>query len=264
MQHMRSRLRRLFAAFLCTIALGVTTPADTRAQSRNTLDVLVVRIDDAPVRDAEVLLQIGRTTRTARTDSLGHARFTGVPAGLSQVDVRQFGYQGITAQAQLFDGDNRYTIELTRSAVGAQLLAAVDVKANPASARHAEYDIRVRRGEPSAVITRAAIEHRNPVRLSHMLVGIAGVRVADSLGSKVLISTRGMKSVPGGSTIQMVPCVMRIAIDGVIMTALTDVDILPPVEVHGVEVYYGPARVPQQYGGLRTDSYCGMVLIWTR
>jgi len=57
---------------------------------------------------------------------------------------------------------------------------------------------------------------------------------------------------------------MRVAIDGVMLPALCDIEQMLPKDVCGVEVFKGPARLPPQFGGLRTDSGCGMILLWTR
>lgn len=91
---------------------------------------------------------------------------------------------------------------------------------------------------------------------------MAGLRVADSLGAMVAVSTRGMKWERGANT--FVPCVMRVMLDGVVMSASTDIDQIIPFDVYAVEVFFGPSRIPPQYNGGRADQWCGLIAIWTR
>ena len=116
------------------------------------------------------------------------------------------------------------------------------------------------RGEANAVVTRRDIERRGPIALSQMLRGMAGLRLADSSGSTVAISTRGMKVNGGG----VVPCVLRVMLDGIVLSASNSIDNVMPNDVYAVEVFYGAARMPPQLAGIRADAWCGLVAIWTR
>lgn len=106
------------------------------------------------------------------------------------------------------------------------------------------------------------------MQLSRVLRGMAGLRLADSLGNTVAISTRGAKPtpLPGGrsSGFALVPCVLRVVLDGVLQPALSNLDAIVPRDVHGIEVYYGPSRLPPEMAGIRTDNWCGVIAIWTR
>ncbi|HEY0931126.1 MAG TPA: hypothetical protein VGE27_14495 [Gemmatimonas sp.] len=57
---------------------------------------------------------------------------------------------------------------------------------------------------------------------------------------------------------------MRISVDGIILPPLTHIDQVVPKDVYGIEVYYGPARMPPELEGMRTDNWCGLIAIWTR
>lgn len=59
-------------------------------------------------------------------------------------------------------------------------------------------------------------------------------------------------------------CVMRLTLDGVVMPALSDIDAIIPKDVYGIEIFSGPARLPPELAGLRTDNWCGVIAIWTR
>ena len=92
-------------------------------------------------------------------------------------------------------------------------------------------------------------------------------RIADSLGSIVAVSTRGAKPTRltnGRPGFALVQCVMRVSIDGILLPALTNIDEIVPNDVHGIEIYFGPARTPPELAGLRTDNWCGLIAVWTR
>ncbi|MBC8089396.1 MAG: hypothetical protein H7Z40_19195 [Phycisphaerae bacterium] len=121
-------------------------------------------------------------------------------------------------------------------------------------------DNRIAARIPSAAITRADIERRNPVMLTQMLRGIAGVLIGDSAGVTVAKSTRGLRNEKG----RMVDCIMRVSIDGIILPASTNLDNFLPVEIHAIEVFNGPARIPPEMSGIRSSSMCGLIALWTR
>ena len=240
---------------------GASLAADAPAADsmRATLR-LRVRLDDGRgVSDAEVTVRVQSVTRTARSDSTGVAYFVDLPAGVAEIGIRRVGSAAKSIRTPVEPGRNEVSVQLAGSAV---VLDAVRVIGDrPVIARHAEVDERIMRGEPNAVVTRRDIEKRGPIALSQMLRGMAGLRLADSLGSTVAISTRGMKLERDG---QMYPCVMRVMVDGIILSASNSIDNVMPNDVYAVEVYYGAARVPLQFAGIRTDAWCGLVAIWSR
>ena len=56
----------------------------------------------------------------------------------------------------------------------------------------------------------------------------------------------------------------RVGVDGQIKEWGFPMDTIDPNHIHGIEVYNGPATIPSEYSGMRTDAYCGLVMIWTR
>ena len=90
------------------------------------------------------------------------------------------------------------------------------------------------RGEASSTVTREEIEPRRPIALSKMLRGKAGIRIADSLGCILAVSTRGAKYERGG---HMVDCVLRVMLDGIVLPALSNIDGVVPGDVYGVEIF---------------------------
>jgi hypothetical protein len=43
-----------------------------------------------------------------------------------------------------------------------------------------------------------------------------------------------------------------------------DLDQISPKDVHGIELFAGAARTPPNLTSIRTDSWCGLIVIWTR
>ena len=62
----------------------------------------------------------------------------------------------------------------------------------------------------------------------------------------------------------MTECVLRMAVDGNVRPPLTDLDSVQPSDVYGVEIFLGPSRIPPQFGGMRGDTWCGLIAVWTR
>jgi hypothetical protein len=217
-----------------------------------------------PIADARVELSRRAQPTIQRTDSAGRAEFaassTSAKGELMALSIQRVGFAA-WADSISFDDAEPLVVRLERVKV---TLDEVTVRATALErgSRLFGVDDRIRRGVPSASITRAAIDKRNPIALSQMLRGIAGLRLADSLGAMVAISTRGSKWERGQRL--FVPCVMRISIDGVVMSSPVSIDHLPPIDVHAVEIYYGPARTPPEFAGIRTDAWCGLISIWTR
>lgn len=220
----------------------------------------IVTQADTPVPLAEVSVNSGKLRVTGRTDSSGVLRIDRLFSGDWHASIRRIGYKETLVDFRIDDGENAFTITLDESA---STLAEVKVEAAHAySARLADYEMRLLHKDASAVVTRADIEKRNPIRLSQMLRAMPGLRIADSLGNMVAISTRGPKpSLFSGAGRD---CMLRISVDGIVLPAGADIDNVVPMDVHGVEVFYGPSRVPPGMGGIRLDNWCGLIAIWTR
>jgi len=241
---------------------STSAASDTSNAAMTATAALLVRVradDGAVVAGADVRVSMPGTMQSARSDSVGVARFVGLGAGDAELHVRRVGYREGGLRTRLQTGNNEVAVVVRGSTVTLESMTTFADGNRPA--RLADVDARIARGEPSAVVTRADIDKRNPLVLSQMLRGVAGLRLADSSGAMVAISTRGAKLKREG---MMVPCVMRVMMDGVIMSASVDIDNVIPYAVHAVEVFYGGARVPPQFGGIRTDQWCGLIAIWTR
>ena len=228
------------------------------------VSVHVVDAADAPVVSAEIMLRgdKGRTV-LARTDSAGLATFAEVADGLWVMTVRRLGVKPTTNAVRIAAGQNAYTVRMDNAIT--TLVGVRVVGGRIYSPRLDDFERRRLAGLPNAVVSREQIEHVGPVALSRMLRGMAGLRIGDSLGSTVAISTRGNKPTRTDRTgFALVQCVMRVSIDGILLPALSNIDDIVPSEVHGIEVYYGPSRMPPELAGLRTDNWCGLIAVWTQ
>lgn len=103
-----------------------------------------------------------------------------------------------------------------------------------------------------------------------MLTNLPAVIIAERMGVVIAQSSRGRKPDLRGP---MAPCPYNIMVDGVMMQPLVgpdgvphvDLKLLPdPKDVHGIEVFGGPAQIPLQYGGIGDGKWCGLIAIWTR
>ena len=207
---------------------------------------------------AEVVVALGSLHAQGRTDSTGVFRAEGLLMGDWHATVRRIGYNESAFDFHIAPGENAFTLTVDASA---ETLDDVSVVEKRTSVRLAEYEKRKARGEPSAVITREQIARRNPVTLSQMFRTLPGLQIVDDYGLKYPVAARG--SVPK-SGVTIVACPMRIVVDGIMRPPFTNLDDIVPSDVHGVEVYYGPASLPMQLATFRVDKWCGLVAIWTK
>jgi hypothetical protein len=228
------------------------------------LTLLVLNEADVPVVGAEVYIERrGYTGMAVRSDSLGEV-YAQLPVGAWALVVRRLGFTRANVELQIEPGENRYTVQIDHLVT---LLPGMKVEEDvPVSRRLEDFEKRRALRMPNSVITRADIERVNSPVLSRLLRGVSGLRIADSVGSMIAVSTRGLKPsrVSSGVGFGLVPCVMRVTLDGVLLPALSNIDGIVPADVHGIEVYNGPARLPAELAGLRTDNWCGVIAIWTR
>lgn len=258
---------RLASAVAALLVLGLASstlaPSLLVAQApRSDLSVHVLDAADRPVPNASVELVAARRRHAGTTDATGTVRLPDLPRAEWQLVVMRIGYARVSTRVETVNADERITVFLEERATA---LATVDVEApRPVVGRLADFESRLRTREANAVVTRADIEKRNPIALSQMLRGIAGIRVADSLGVRIAVSTRGSKFSRSGGGQGMVPCVMRTMLDGIVLPPLTDIDEIVPRDVHGIEVFNGPARIPPKLANMRADGWCGLIAVWTR
>jgi hypothetical protein len=233
-----------------------------RRRAEATLSLRVVDDRERPLRDVLVDIQpLGADALTLRTDPEGRAVARGVPLGSAQVRLRRLGFQEGTVTLELVEGPNE--VPLLLDPIAPPSLDTVRVRADGGlNARYTEFEVRRVRGLATASITREEIERRNPVSIWQMLTRVPGVQVVDSLGYVYAKSSRDRTML----------CWMRVAINGVVLAdARPNLALLPPPqEIHGIEVFAGPASIPPTLmsqgssSGPESRVFCGIVALWTR
>ena len=140
---------------------------------------------------------------------------------------------------------------------------------------------RVRKVGSATFIMGDDIVKRGTTRLSDVLRRAHGARIVDSLDVRLVASSRWEKPQGGGFLVgprfnrgsassatsnaaDLKPCIMNVAVDGQLKEWGFSVDDVSVIEVHGVEVYPGAASMPAEFGSIRRDGWCGLVMIWTR
>ena len=195
---------------------------------------------------------------SALSDSVGHFRIEDVPAGEHEVIVGFLSMvsqasQGVTATIRE-DGTTEVEILLDLAVLPVPALL-VEIEALEEFGKMSGFERR-RARTFGRFITRQEIERVQPHRLSQLFYTVPGVRIVHSPtdpSNTTLMSTRG-----GGV------CEMDFYLDGIRQPPDTGftIDILPPEDIEGIEIYTGPSRSPAifSYRGAK----CGVVAIWTR
>lgn len=218
------------------------------------------------VADVDIIAtDAARRVHRARSDSLGSARMVDPPPGELRVEARRIGYHLALGTVSVEQGVTLAHVLLERVQAGT-LLDTMRITADADErARYAAFDERRRTGTATATITRDDLEVRRVVNAWQMLLSVPSVQLIEGPEGVLPVSRRttSMDLLSGGR----VPCYLRMAIDGVL---LPDVPVniarrMPPVpEIHGIEVFAGPASIPTEYAGDQRNMGCGLIVVWTR
>lgn len=210
----------------------------------------------------------GGGSRTLSTGATGLALIPDVATGRLIVRARKIGFTAGQISATIAAGRN--TVPIILSSIAAPSLDTVRVVGDlrRITGRHDDFETRRLNKAGTFFVTRAEIEKRNPIDAWQMLMHAPGMKLRPG-GS----NDNGMYAVTGRSaqtslksTSPDSPCYMRVVVDGVMWPdAMPNLNNLPrPDEIHGIEVWAGPASIPPQYGGTGSGKWCGMIAIWTR
>lgn len=264
-----SRRTLLLIVSVAVLALpsGTFAQTDTSKSAQPTATTATLRLrlrqaDNFPVRGAEVTVKVGKIEKTARSDDNGMISAEGLTAGIVEIRIRRIGFAPAQLLARVALGDNEFTLNVDGATV---LIDEVRVVGNRnVIGRLEDYELRLKRGEASSTITKEQIDKRNPISLSQMLRAMPGITLEDSLGFIIAVSGRGQKMMRNKLDNFLDKCVLRVAVDGVAQPVLTNIDAIKPKDIYGLEVFNGPARIPPQFNSARSDSWCGLIAIWTR
>ena len=101
------------------------------------------------------------------------------------------------------------------------------------------------------------------VRLTDLFRRFPSLNVIDSAGTTLVTSGR-TKKVSLLAKPDLAPCVFQVIVDGVQVEWGFNMDQLNRDDIHGIEVYPGPATIPVEFASMRRDAMCGIIAIWTK
>jgi hypothetical protein len=244
------------------------------ARAQGAYRFLAVRVTDEGTQQALPGVRVtvdGITDRDWTTDGQGSVLVAVARGAQAVLQVRRIGYAPMSVTSPAGRDSTGITV-LLRQVV--HTLDTTKVTGENRSTFLEGFEERRARGNGSATfITRADIERRMSIRtveivrraVGTMVIDSAGILlVASSRGSKPVFAALGPKKASAKSDDDLAPCVMRVVVDGNMMEWGYSLDNIDPKEIHGIEVYPGPATIPSQFGGLRKDAMCGLVMIWSR
>ena len=223
-----------------------------------------------PTFSTVALTSSGDTIGQARSDSAGRFAIPTPAAGAVVVHFVRLGYRADSLAASI---GNELPLRVAMDPVGHHTLAAVVVQDSARS----DFERRARRNAGGTFITAAEIDKRKPHMWSDLLRTIPGVGLIDSAGSLRLVSLRTIRhSAPSartrtidGESVSMPVsqgqrCILRVGIDGELMSVDYSIDFIKPSEIRGIEVYLGAATIPIAFSTVQEDAPCGIVMIWIK
>jgi hypothetical protein len=268
MNERSDRVRHALIPFLVVdLLIGLATTAAAQSAAPHVEAHLLAQIVDAgsraPLAGAQLLLRRGTDTLArAGADSLGRFSASGTRGEHFIVEIRRLGYEPATVEWMAGTADTMFVVGLTAIP---QALGSVNVVDRaPTSSRLYAFEARARTKGGGTYLLRETIDAWHPHRTSDLMRRVLGVKLIDSSGVILAASTRGTKVNLKSAVLRDAPCVMRVGVDGQIKEWGFAMDMIDPNAIHGIEVYNGPATLPSEFSGMRTDSFCGLVMIWTR
>lgn len=247
-------------AQLHPVAAGASVILPT--QARVPLAVIDGIVTDSTLRPIPfATISIPLTKIAVQTTESGRFRIVNLPQGKYLLAIRCLGCRPLTHVVTADSADTlrvSYIMERIPVALDAQKVAA-----ERSVPRLAGFDERRTRILEGKFITRADIVRQSPTDVTDLLRRLPGLRIADSAGTPVAVSTRGLKTVLINRVLTPVQCVMPIAVNGFIQGPSYSLNAIPPETVYGIEVYLGPAGIPPEFNGQRADTFCGLIVIWT-
>ena len=214
---------------------------------------------DEPIGTATVSI-IGEF-RSVESDRRGRFVLSGVPAGAREIEVRRIGYEALRHRVTVTRGlTAELEIGLVPMPVEMEPLVATVIR--PRRLEIGGFYERKYWGElvsGGSFFTADDIDRRRPLRISHMLADVPGVRVRCSgsgINSCRIESARRSEGFSGGG------CDLNVYLDGTLVRGGGVDEFVLPIEIAGIEVYAGPAQLPAEFAG--SDARCGAVVIWTK
>jgi carboxypeptidase family protein/TonB-dependent receptor-like protein len=249
-------------AIACSCVVRADAQRGTPERPSGVIDGLVTDSALTPLSDASVAIL--QTNLRVQTGESGRFRIIRIPPARYLITVRRLGFAPVASVIAVTADDTLRLSLMLQPAI--PVLAAAVSRANESTPRLEGFEERRRHEVGGRYITRAEIDAQSPTQTSDLMRRIMGLHVEDSLGVLVPVSSRGMKIIrdPVSGGLATAQCVMRIAVNGFLKEPDFAMNSIPPTDIHGIEIYSGPADVPPEYAGANSDSFCGLIIIWTR
>jgi hypothetical protein len=264
-------LRFAIALLACTVfsarsaGAQLQVPTIRQMVGMGTIDGVVTDTMLVPLTGATVSI-IGSALRVVTGDN-GRFRISALQPGEYNLIAHRLGYEPLSARVQVTITDTaRLAFALDRVVIR---LDTVVVEEARVPARFGEFESRLKNHEASAAFTAEDIHKVNPVDAWQMLSRVPSVKLVPHGKNVGMFATSARGDANGAS------CFMAVMIDGVTMLpnmgdpSFNLANLPRPDEIHGIEVFAGPARMPVQYNALGgnnngTSKMCGLIAIWTK
>ncbi len=236
----------LRAAF-ASVVIGLLA---SRLGAQGVIDGVVTDTSLVPIAGASVTVVGSRVG--ARTDAAGHFRLRELVAGRHVLIIQRLGYVAASEILDVVAGDTTRPSILLAPVV--HTLGPVSVEAPAMSMKMQEFDLRRKAGE-GQFMTQEEIRARNSVTIIDLLRTFKGV----ALGSDGRPVNRRSPDIMGRV------CTFQYYVDGVpFPLARGSIDLPPPNDLAGIEVYQNSATIPLRYKSTNGAAFCGVILLWTR
>ena len=237
------------------VALLVALAGSASAQTGVVSLLVIDDATDAAVPDVRVSI-VGQRGEGV-TDAFGRFFYRPERVGRVALVLRRLGYLPGSLVVDVVSGDTaRVTLAMT---VAPQTLETVAVRDTITSLSPflSGFDRRVRTHAGSAsYITRQEIDRMHASRPTDLLRRTTSLIVEDSAGAVIVLARRmGARS--------MQKCPMQFVVDGEARYTF-NFNELAAEDIHGIEIYPGPATVPAEFASMLGSARCGAIIVWTR
>lgn len=213
-------------------------------------------IGGQPVPNARI--RFADVADSAVTSDAGTYTVANLPAGSRTIDVRAVGFLPYTAPVDLVATSDGTRLDVTLTSLRAYLDTVKITRQRLYSTDRNGFESRRRSSGTGRFMDREQIDRRNAIYTTDLFRQIPGVYVMPTrFGDDVFMRANGMS---GGY------CRPQIYLDGMQLgfggdtPGGSDLDIVQPTELDGIEVYTAAFAPPQYSHGM---SGCGSILLWT-
>jgi len=97
-------------------------------------------------------------------------------------------------------------------------------------------------------------------RVLALLLALASPLRAQTGVVSLLVDSAGAVIVLARRSGRMAKCLMQLGVDGELLYGF-NLNTLVPEDVHGIEIYPGPATVPAEFASMRGTARCGLIMV---